>query len=718
MNTLLFTVFLVVACFALLRARWDWWRNSPLSHPETVVGKILGRVTVLSPRNIFRRVVLLAVASPFLLSFFLLAPALLLLYIFAIIVVAAREAFRVVTGTQGRGELEGYAAELLMLVGALGFFRGIFIVLLQGAMRIIPAPVYIEYLEPKIGLHAMPLMLWHPKFSRADIVVGAAGFIIVFFSLTRDYFRRTWQIRRIENLPVASTAASAIGLSQLKGIVQPAGDCEGPVLRYESQPFCWAGTGTDDGFARFLTFYLDGKAGRILIDPTVFRPRRNPLSRVLDTSGPQEIVLTRNEIIDDDDGLISQELYPGDPLYVLGRVEILRDAGTDSKDQRTRVVRAAPGMSYRESLWRFFFGRRSLDRVFFLSDTGETCASGKMRRSRSIVLLLGTLWLCLCILVFCSGANGGEQWRRHILFWGGHSPFLKEASIPQSYYHFINRTYGGKMPDEANPSKWLRKLKDPHPRERIRALDALAGFPGKSDIIFPEVLPLAEDTDPLVSEAAWRCLQGIHAASPEALAFYRSRLGQEHFPYRVSRVMARVGPSAVQFVPDLVRIMKDPQEDALRKRLAVDALAAIGPGAGDALQDLVLMMKAKDKRERFAAYRAVVRILAGSPSAVPYLLRILENELWDLMSSNDLNMRREIFEALGEIGPPAAPAVPYLVGVLGPDRGYEEQVLVCRTLGRIGPAAKDALPVLEKSSKGPLEREARDAIRKITEKGK
>jgi hypothetical protein len=715
MNTLLFIVFLVVLCVALLRARWDWWRDSPLSRPETRLGRILGRITALSPRNIFRRVILLAAASPFLLVFFLLAPAFLLVYILWVLVVAAGQAFRVATGEEGGGGLAGYAAELLMLVCALGFFRGIFIMLVQGAMRIIPAPVYFEYLEPRIGIHAMPFMLWHPRLSRADVVVGAAGSVIVFCSLIRDYLRRTWQIRRIENLPVASTTATATGLARLKGIAQPVGACDGPVLRYQSQPFCRAVAGPEDEFTKLLTFYLEGKAGRILIDPTGFRPGKNPLSRLIDTRGLQEMTFTRNEIIADDEGLMLRELYPGDPVYVTGRVEALRDAGGEANDKKTRVVRAAPGTSYRESLYRFFFGGRSLDAVFFLSDTGEASAPAHMRRARSFVLLMGTFWLCLCLLVFWSGANGGKQWRKHILFWGGHSPFLNEASIPQSYYHFITRTYGGKMPDVADPIRWLGKLKDQNPRVRIRALDALAAFPGKSDIIFHEVLPLIDDADPLVSEAAWRCLQGIHAASPEALAFYRDRLGREHFPYRVSHIMARVGPPAVQFVPEFRRIMKDPQEDPLRKRLAVDTLGAIGPGAGDALPDLVLMMKAKNKQERFTAYRAAASILAGSPAAVPYLIGILEGESWDLMAAGDLDMRREIFEALGEIGPPAAPAVPSLVGVLDGAPAYEEKVLACRTLGRIGPAARDALPSLEKSLRGPLEREARDAIKKIAE---
>lgn len=435
---------------------------------------------------------------------------------------------------------------------------------------------------------------------------------------------------------------------------------------------------------------------------------------MLDVSGLQEIVLRRRETSDEEGGLISGELHAGDPVCAIGRVEVLRDTGADTRDQRARVMRAAPGVSYRESLWRFFSGMKGLDQAFFVSDTGATSASRDMRRRRSIALLLGTLWLCLCLLVLCNGMNGGTQWRKYTLAWGGHSPFLNEASIPQSYYHFINRTYGGKMADDANPSKWLKVLKDPDPRKRIRALDALSAFPGKADVIFGEVLPLADDADPLVSEAAWRCLQGIHAASPEALAFYQSRFRREHYPYRVSRVLARVGPAAVQFVPDLVRIVKDAEEDRLRKRLAVEALGAIGPDAGDAVTDLLPLMNAGDKRERFTAYRAVVHILAGSPSAVPYLMGMLEGQSWDLMASNDLNMRREIIEALGEIGPPAVAAVPYLVDMLVTAKGYEEQVLACRTLGRIGPAAQEALPALERSLRGPLEKEARDAIGKIT----
>jgi hypothetical protein len=65
---------------------------------------------------------------------------------------------------------------------------------------------------------------------------------------------------------------------------------------------------------------------------------------------------------------------------------------------------------------------------------------------------------------------------------------------------------------------------------------------------------------------------------------------------------------------------------------------------------------------------------------VPHLIGMLESASLDLMDSDDLQMKREILEALGEIGP----------------------------------AAKGALPALERSLRGPLERETRDAIKKIT----
>lgn len=58
----------------------------------------------------------------------------------------------------------------------------------------------------------------------------------------------------------------------------------------------------------------------------------------------------------------------------------------------------------------------------------------------------------------------------------------------------------------------------------------------------------------------------------------------------------------------------------------------------------------------------------------------------------DSMVRARAAEAIGEIGPDAAPAVPALIGLLRP--GESARAMVCLALSRIGPAAASALPAL------------------------
>ena len=57
-----------------------------------------------------------------------------------------------------------------------------------------------------------------------------------------------------------------------------------------------------------------------------------------------------------------------------------------------------------------------------------------------------------------------------------------------------------------------------------------------------------------------------------------------------------MGPAAQDAVPELVRLLKDP--DAAVRRAAAEALGQIGPAAKDAVPELVKLLKDPDKSVR------------------------------------------------------------------------------------------------------------------------
>ncbi len=78
-------------------------------------------------------------------------------------------------------------------------------------------------------------------------------------------------------------------------------------------------------------------------------------------------------------------------------------------------------------------------------------------------------------------------------------------------------------------------------------------------------------------------------------------------------------------------------------------------------------------------------------------------------------MRRIAAFALGKIGPAAKEAVPALIAALK-DEDKDVRVYAASALGHIGPAAKEAVPALEAAARDGV-RGAESALKKIRDDG-
>ncbi len=172
--------------------------------------------------------------------------------------------------------------------------------------------------------------------------------------------------------------------------------------------------------------------------------------------------------------------------------------------------------------------------------------------------------------------------------------------------------------------------------------------------------------------------------------------------------LGRIGPEAKKAVPVLIELLKakkvlETQEDYGLVMTAIDALGAIGPDAETALPVLldVVRNKTPTKNADFNhsvhrdALRAIGKLGPLAKTAAPTLIEVLND-------SQRRSLAEEVSEALAKIGPDAVPA---LLEILKKDNLKQKPGLpwlhAIRALGHMGPAAKEAVPVLTQIVNNP-----------------
>ncbi len=161
----------------------------------------------------------------------------------------------------------------------------------------------------------------------------------------------------------------------------------------------------------------------------------------------------------------------------------------------------------------------------------------------------------------------------------------------------------------------------------------------------------------------------------------------------VTEALGKIGAPGV---PELIRGLKD-RDDYVRS-IAAESLGRIGPDAREAVPAHAEM--ANDRLRALAA-QALWRI-AKDERAIPILMEYLQ--------TSSANNQTHAMTILAEIGPAGKDAVPLLISVLnradpyqGRDTSMEKRrpEEAAKTLGRIGPEARAAVPALEAALKDP-----------------
>jgi HEAT repeats len=171
------------------------------------------------------------------------------------------------------------------------------------------------------------------------------------------------------------------------------------------------------------------------------------------------------------------------------------------------------------------------------------------------------------------------------------------------------------------------------------------------------------------------------------------------------RALGTIGPPAARTTNDIVKAMRLDPKIAI---IATIQLGKIGPGAKDAVPEMLKTLKAYDGRESHYIVKAIRQIGPAAIEAAPKLLEIACTRAPDPAAT-------QATWALMEWGPACKPILPQLIETLSHEApGIRSRAAYI--LAHMGPTAKEAIPALEnllKDEYAPNRQAAAEALKKI-----
>jgi HEAT repeat protein/lysophospholipase L1-like esterase len=263
----------------------------------------------------------------------------------------------------------------------------------------------------------------------------------------------------------------------------------------------------------------------------------------------------------------------------------------------------------------------------------------------------------------------------------------------------------GLLPDGYSDPKVLRESFDGRQDAGARAvltwLDAPEhGMPAGGVAALVRALGPARPSEVRMA-AAWALESLGTGAAPALPSLARTLRDDPSSGVRVAaaRALGAQGAVARETLPILFDALGDGSEAV--RHAAAQALARLGPGAGDVSRLGVALESADGYVAAFAAW-SLGNLGAPARTAVPGLVRALDRD----------DIAVVVARALARLGPAAAEAVPSLVATLAkadPGRRWR----AARALGRIGPVAEEAVPALTAALADPHEGVRRHAARAL-----
>ncbi|MEN6406825.1 MAG: HEAT repeat domain-containing protein [Thermoguttaceae bacterium] len=247
----------------------------------------------------------------------------------------------------------------------------------------------------------------------------------------------------------------------------------------------------------------------------------------------------------------------------------------------------------------------------------------------------------------------------------------------------------------------IDRLKDPNPLARVAAARALASLPPAPEITLPLWEKAFQNAD---ETAVFHALDALASLGPVATPQLIEALKYEKLRHHVAYLLGQYGPAAAPATEALARLVTDKNDRVAQA--AILALANIGPGAKAAVPTLTAAMRGGKNPDAGVIAFALGRIGPDAKPAVPTLTALLAGE--------DRDLALTVAWALVQIEPAspelAAQTLPTLTAGLAADRSALARRGAVEAIGRLGAAAKSAVPALQKlaNDQDPLVRAAVD----------
>lgn len=234
----------------------------------------------------------------------------------------------------------------------------------------------------------------------------------------------------------------------------------------------------------------------------------------------------------------------------------------------------------------------------------------------------------------------------------------------------------------------VAQLKDTNPYVRAAAARSLAALPPAPDITFPILEKALQDADATTVYYALNALATIGAPSVPRLI---TALNHDKAREQVAYILGQIGPPAAPASEALAKLVAD--QDSAVATAAVLALAKIGPGAKKAVPELIKAFDPDEPQAACGIAFALGKIGPEAAAAEPVLQAALSSPHGEL----PLVSAWALVQIKSGSAENAAKIVPVLIKWLRAPTFQSRQGAV-EALGSLGPAAKEAVPALQKAT--------------------
>ncbi|MCA9212027.1 MAG: HEAT repeat domain-containing protein [Planctomycetales bacterium] len=270
---------------------------------------------------------------------------------------------------------------------------------------------------------------------------------------------------------------------------------------------------------------------------------------------------------------------------------------------------------------------------------------------------------------------------------------MEDPRVDDNLRERIAKTFGdiGAEAEAAVPAL-TRQIRNRNNSVRKKSVEALGKIGPVASATVPELLELLRNKDPYIIDASILTLGQIGETehSDEVVAALINIIQTDRRSGRfgnsasnAAKALAGFGKRAEPAVPQLIEMI-----EAARSPDATLALGSIGPPASAGLPILRQLFVEEDFQVRIPAALAVSQIDPQSDDGIAILIRSLEPKPHQFSDFE----RKAAIRALGNLGPAAQSALPYLRRLI--DSSSETSAVAALAIWQIQPGASDALNAL------------------------